>query len=843
MNEPTAVVDQLVEHWEEMREQGRTLLVEELCREQPELIETVRRKLSALATFGSLANDATGAYASPPSATGIPEKINGYEILDVLGRGGMGVVYKARQPGLGRIVALKILLAGGHASERERKRFNSEAEILAKLRHPGIVQIFEIGETAEGTYLVLEFVEGGSLAKQLDGKPWLANKAANLIEQLAAAVEIAHQAGVVHRDLKPGNVLISEIGIQQSNANDTAIISPSMHLRVQASQAKITDFGIAKRLDGDAELTASGDIVGTPAYMSPEQAAGRIQDTGPASDVYALGAMLYELLTGRPPFNAPSRLDTIMQVVRDEPLRPSLLNPKTPRDLETICLKCLEKEPRKRYVSGAELAEDLRRFQANEPIVARPARWSETAIKWARRNPSRAALFGTLIVGLLTAIAGGTWHTLKVRAERDRAEHNADLALQAVDEMLTEVAEEHLALEPRMEEKRRILLEKALAFYEKLQAENEGNPKLRRQSALGQKRLADILRLLGRSADAERAYRRAIDRLSPLADANANDLDVQRAMADSHNFLGEVLRLQGNVAEARSEYESARQVQEALRNRSGNLGLDVRMDLARTRYNLGLLFKESGDLDQAHRELDASILELRSLTEEDPGRHVFKQHLARGLFNLGTVLRQQNDLMEAIVSTVAAIGILDDLRKQNPRQPDYQHELAVARNNLGNYFARENRKKDAEVEQRGAVELFRILARDFPRIPVYRRELANSLNSLGATLASEKNLDGAKPVWEESARLLEEIIQESGGDPTSHGVLGTTLGNLGKLHLMMKEYSTSCDCLRRGTTHLQAALCLNPEHSDYSRACRNQMKDLSEALIRLTWSQLAAVKF
>ncbi len=346
---------------------------------------------------------------SSRAPTARPASVAGYEILAELGRGGMGVVYKARQIKLNRLVALKMVLAGAHAGEQAIQRFRTEAEAVAHLQHPNIVQIYEIGEHDGLPFFSLEYLDGGCLIDQLDGKPLPERGAAGLIEQLARAMHYAHAHGVVHRDLKPGNVLL---------AGDGAL--------------KITDFGLAKRIDADGEggQTRTGAIMGTPNYMAPEQAAGRIHQIGPATDVYALGAMLYEMLTGRPPFRGITAMDTVQQVLALEPVPPSRLRQKLPRDLETVCLKCLQKEPDKRYASALELAEDLRCFRAGEPIRARPVGSWERAVKWAHRRPAVAALalvsalfFVCLLLGSL-AFNGA--HT-RADAERRRADAERQL--------------------------------------------------------------------------------------------------------------------------------------------------------------------------------------------------------------------------------------------------------------------------------------------------------------------------------------------------------------------------------------------------------------------------------
>jgi len=363
---------------------------EEVCRECPDLLSAVRAQLDDLrrldgefaAIFPPKRDSDCSSVASVRGATKSVPEITGYDSFELIGSGGMGVVYKARQVKLNRTVAVKMLLAGGYAGPRELERFKREAEAVAALRHASIVQVYDGGEYDGFPFFTMEFVEGGSLAQALAGMPQPAGKAAEMLETLARAVHTAHQSGIVHRDLKPANILLTSDGTQ-----------------------KITDFGLARRLLGDEKtvLTLEGTPVGTPSYMSPEQARGA-SDLGPAVDTYALGAILYELLTGRPPFRSESNVEILRQVISDQPVPPTRLNPNVPRDLETVCLKCLEKDPRRRYASALELAEDLRRFRCGEPIAARRASSVEKAWMWARRRPTAAALYAALVLAALLTV-------------------------------------------------------------------------------------------------------------------------------------------------------------------------------------------------------------------------------------------------------------------------------------------------------------------------------------------------------------------------------------------------------------------------------------------------------
>jgi serine/threonine protein kinase/WD40 repeat protein len=345
----------------------------------------------------------------------------GYEVLDEVGFGGMGVLYRARQIQTNRIVALKVLSAGAYAGPVQRARFRSEAELIARLQHPNIVQIFEASERQGCPFLVLEYVGGGSLRDRLNGTPHSPRAAAEFLEILARALSAAHAAGVVHRDLTPANILFT--------VSEHAAPKPT---RLDAGLPKVSDFGLAKSLSGEgspdtAARTLPGDVFGTPSYMSPEQAAGRNSDVGPASDIYALGAILYELLTGRPPFRGVTTVETLQLVITAEPVSPARLQPGIPRDLETICLKCLQKLPAERYASAADLAADLRRFLADEPIQARPVGVVTRFVRLCRKKPLLVGLVSTVAL-LLVVISAGSL-SVAVRLDQAAQERTAEAKL------------------------------------------------------------------------------------------------------------------------------------------------------------------------------------------------------------------------------------------------------------------------------------------------------------------------------------------------------------------------------------------------------------------------------
>jgi WD40 repeat protein len=360
--------------------------------------------------------DLAGADRAPDPVGG--RRFGTYELLEEVGRGGMGIVYQARQGNLNRTVALKMILMGPHALPAERERFRREAEAAAQLDHPHIVPIYEVGECEGRPYFTMKLLDGGTLAQALSSQPsaFSPKDAARLVATVARAVHHAHRHGILHRDLKPANILLAADGVAGGATPQAAWVP------------HVTDFGLARRVEGDSSLTQSGVIVGTPSYMAPEQAHGQGRRLSTAADVYALGVILYELLVGRPPFKAATPLDTLVQVMHEPPVPPRRLRPGLPRDLETVCLKCLQKEPGKRYATAEALAEDLRRFLAGEPVQARAVGPAGRLWHWCRRNRLAAALIGLVALVLLAGTAVSSYFAVRADRKATEAETNAQSA-------------------------------------------------------------------------------------------------------------------------------------------------------------------------------------------------------------------------------------------------------------------------------------------------------------------------------------------------------------------------------------------------------------------------------
>jgi eukaryotic-like serine/threonine-protein kinase len=491
----------------------------------PRLV-TVPDATPMLAT-GSIHFSRSSSEAAPAIGPADIEEVPGYELLGILGRGGMGIVFRARQLSLKRQVALKMILTGRHARPEDHARFQREAEAVARLQHPHIVQIYEIGQQSGLPYFSLEFVNAGSLAQFLGGVPQAEVPAAQCLLLLARAIHYAHKRGVVHRDLKPANILLQldESQLLKNGQDPDTTVLRSLPNYVP----KITDFGLAL-YGGEERPSRVGAIVGTPSYMAPEQARG-VGDVGPPADVYALGAILYEMLTGRPPFKAPSPEETALQVLTQEPVPPSHLQPRIPRDLETICLACLQKNPGNRYASAETLAEDLRRFLAHEPILAQPARMPDRMQKWARRHPVST---GTLIVlTVLWLLVAWDWYRLTV-ASRDDVERAQQVAQQArtalvqaeatIEQMAT-AAQQGTA--PTDEALRRTVLTSARQFYQQRLASADPHSAHPLATAQAYLRLAELCRQLDDPVTEKRAYAEAERILRRLCEAEPSRRDYR----------------------------------------------------------------------------------------------------------------------------------------------------------------------------------------------------------------------------------------------------------------------------------------------------------------------------
>ncbi len=485
--------------------------------------------------------------AAPRAAGRAGEKIGRYEVQAILGKGGMGIAYRAWDPDLKRVVAVKTLRAAA-ADEAEIARFRTESEAIARVRHPNIVQIFDVGDSDGQPFFAMEYCAGGSLADRLKAAPLPPREAARVVEQIARGVDAAHRLHIVHRDLKPANILLvgdAESGIRNSESKTkdqkgerTSPDGMNSELRSSHSELfpKVTDFGLAKALDAEDGQTRSNAVMGTPSYMSPEQAFGDTAKVTAAADIYSLGAVLYECLTGRPPFRGATVAETLDQVRHREPLAVRQLQPKTPVDLETIAHKCLLKDPAKRYATAEAMADDLARALDGRPILARPVGPAERSWRWCRRNPVVAGLIAAVVTVFLAGGTGTTVMWLRASVQRDKAQHNFEDAeanlretFAAVNDSFVKISEDQLLAEPRMLGLRVKLLSASKPYFEGFVAKRRDDPQWRRELALALFRLAFVGQLVDPPQAAAVKWREAAaayDRL--LQDGEPADEDRYR---------------------------------------------------------------------------------------------------------------------------------------------------------------------------------------------------------------------------------------------------------------------------------------------------------------------------
>ena len=676
-----------------------------------------------------------GFVSVPPAPVSGAPAVPGYEVLELVGRGGMGKVYRARHRDLNRTVAIKLLVH--EPDDKLLARFREETRAVAKLQHPNIAQLFESG-TADGRpFFSQEFVEGGTLAQKFAGKPQDPQYAAGVVATIARAIQHSHDHGILHRDLKPGNVLLAADGTP-----------------------KVTDFGLAKELtaanaDGTTAthdgLTRTGEILGTPSYMPPEQASGVTSSLGPTADVYSLGAILYEALTGRPPFQSPEPLQTLLMVLSMDPVAPRTLLPKLPKDLETVCLKCLEKSPKKRYPTAAALADDLDRFRRGEPIVARPVGFFERTGKWARRRKAAAALVGVSALLLLAVVGFGVLETvnaLRLRQANDALEAknrelerlNADLeksrgetetmlgyALSTMDEYHFALSE-RLATLPQGEKMRVEVLTQARATLDGLYTQNPKRQVVWEHIMSGYEQLGNALSQIGDTAGAEAAFRRSAEVAGKLAAAHP---DQPRHLANRGVVLLKLslsLDTQGKGAEAAARRDEGVTIATALDAAHPNDPATVNLNLLAAPYQhaeavatgkpelMAVLYRRWVDLYRR----------LARLRPDDPHPRMKAVENELVLVGLLATLKKFDEAEALLAASKGAVDALPDDRTSAVR-----YLRAAYHEGVGTLAEYRDRPAAADDAYRLALAEYEALATDFPNSPNYRRNLVNIWSRIG----------------------------------------------------------------------------------------------------------------
>jgi serine/threonine-protein kinase len=820
-----------------------------------------------------------------PAEPSLPSSAGRFTSLRPHARGGLGEVFVALDTELGRHVALKQIQSHHADHAASRARFLLEAEITGGLEHPGVVPVYGMGCHSDGRpYYAMRFIQGKSLqtaiaafhAPQPHGAQPLGFQSVpfrKLLGQFIAvcqAMAYAQSRGVIHRDLKPANVMLGDFG-------ETLVIDWGMAKVIGRPEVASTGAHQPLVTPSGSRSTATemGSLMGTPAYMSPEQASGVPDQVGLPSDIYSLGATLYHLLTGQAALGGGNVDDLLDRLKKGDFPPPRQVKPDVPRALEAICLKAMALKPEDRYDSARALASEVEHYLADEPvsvyhepITARLARWA----RWHR------TLVTGLAVLLIAAVVALTLTTLLVSREQARTEQqrrladaNFQTALHAVDDMLTEVAEEQLAPEPRMEKKRRTLLAKARSYYQEFLEQRGSDPGLRKEAAKAHKRLGDISRLLGQYEQARSAYDQAITLLKQLVADHPDIPEYRSILAECYCNLGEVWRLTSHPSEASDAYELALQWQRPLVAEAPDIPA-YQKELARTQYNRGILFSATLQPTKARTALAESVELLSRLADKYPQNATYRQHLARAYLNLGPVLQFMGQLDRAEPPYREAIRLQTELVKKDPLAPDYRYELGATYNNLGfllldmrpNRVAAmilpapsyENlgplllnafRYAEAEAAFHQALAHFEVLSRDFPSVPVYRKEVANTENNLAIVLAHDRNWTDAEKAWSRARELFAKLAAEYHEVPDYRGLQGLALGNLGWLALRQKDLpevaanparrksllTTARQRLERAMELERDALKANRDHPDFLRALSDQSGYLAETLLSL----------
>jgi eukaryotic-like serine/threonine-protein kinase len=665
--------------------------------------------------------------AQPDDVVGPP---SGYERMEVIGEGGMGVVYRARQRGLGRVVALKQVRPEALGGRDAMARFRREAEAAARLRHPNIVPIYDVGRLDGVPYLAMEYVEGGTLAARLAGGPLDPRAAARLVELLARAVQHAHEAGVIHRDLKPANVLLA----------------PDLDC------PKVADFGLA-RSDGNDLQTRTGTILGTPGYMAPEQAEGDSSRVGPPCDIHALGAIFYETLTGRPPFSNPSVLATLELVRTAQPSSPRRVRPGVPRDLETVALKCLEKSPSKRYDSARALAEDLRRWLDGEPIRARRIGLVERLGKWARRRPWAAACVGLGVLAAMALVVGTMAHNALLRAEvartekqakeardqRARADSQYRSARDAIRKMTARLGGPATAGGTDSFALKRGLVEDALAFYDGAVTDDgrtEFEARLDKARALEE---IATLQIMASRGDPERTLLRDLALLDDLEIERPHDPVLAEVQVSCRIKLGVMLGGAGRLDEAIARIQGAVERSE---RRTGTT-----VTLAWALSNLGNMFLAAHRIPEAEAQYHRAVGIWLARIREHPDDFASKVHAGESLCNLGVLHMQAGQSPLAEDEYALAADLLAPVTRDHPELDQAVTSLGAVYLNWGTLTASGGRRDLAIGRYETGLRTLRGVLRATPDHPWAREGSRKLATAMGVTL-------GQVGRYPESARAL-----------------------------------------------------------------------------------------
>jgi len=860
-------------------EQGRQPDLERHVADHPELAGALQSCLGSLRFLQQAAADfGPSAPQEPPALS--ERRLGDYELEGEVGRGGMGVVYRARQSSLDRPVALKILPLAGLLDQRQIARFQKEARAAAQLHHPHIVPIYAVGCERGIHYYAMQFIEGQPLDRVIAelrhqrrlpggrsgsrpsdfpttltasdaaapatetpaglsavestgsalGVSALAGstaagralstvghaggraffrRVAELGVQVAEALEHAHQYGIVHRDVKPSNLLLDERG-----------------------EVWVTDFGLA-RFQADAELTATGSVLGTLRYMSPEQASGQTALVDPRTDVYALGITLYELLTLEVPFGDADRARLLRRIADEEPRSPRRIDPAIPRDLETIVLKAIAKVREQRYTTARELADDLQRFLAGQPTHARPPALAERAGKWLRRHPAVVGSSVAMLTICVLALGASTLLLMRERAKTTAALERAELhyrqARRAVDRFATQQAQQLAAL-PGAERLRQELLDDTLQYYQEFIAAAAHDPALHVDLALTHFRIGQIAQQLGDAVKAEEAYQQSAQRLQELVDRQPDRVDLGRDLALCHNNLGLLWARQGRSAAAEGAYNRAIDLQTAaLRQAPAEEQAALEADLALSHGNRALLLAQGGRVAEADQAYHRAIEVQRQLAARQPDEPRHPAALAASYSNL-SLLYARRDPVKAEVFCRDGLKLQQQLVAAHPAALGLAADLALSYNNLGALVCQNDRADQAHDCYREAIGLQERLVRTAPAVVQYRRDLAITYNNQGRVYTQQGRLTEAQKAFGEARRRAEDLVHDYPAELNYRSDLGGILNNLARVLEQLNQADEAIALYARAIEHQQRAYKQAPDVARYREFLSQQYGNYARVL-------------
>jgi serine/threonine-protein kinase len=689
---------------------------------------------------------------------GRPPRFDDYELIEELGRGGMGVVYKAREQGTNRIVCIKMMLGGEYASKEALRRFQIETEAAAHLDHPHIVPIYRAGVVEGFPYFAMKFVDGKSMAS-IDRSHFLGHprEAVQLMVKVCRAIEFAHSRGILHRDLKPGNIMLDKQG-----------------------EPHITDFGLAKKMDEDSGQTHTGLIMGTPDYMSPEQAIGAHAQVSVTSDVYSLGSILFDLITGQPPFRSATVVETLSRVTQEPARNPTTINQRVSKDLQTICLKCLEKAPQKRYRSAASLADELDRYLRGEPIQGRPVGSGEKLWRWGRRNPVLATMSGVLIVMLITAAVGSTLAAYQINKRRNEAvaargeaetaqtiaEEQRTLALETLHKLVTEV-EEKLRDRADLADVQSKILGIALDGLKKVSRTTENTGRADRTTGVAHQRMADILEHLGRTSESKEEHRYAIEIFESLYEADPRNDWAKWNAAISYDKLADGLVIIDTAAAAELYRRSlALRQQLADVSHADDLTSNQRKRaLLISASKLGGLELQQGRPEAARQYFVKTLEQSEAMLQSDPTNNKFKSAVAGCCSLLGEVAFRAGDTKAAIDYRRRALTIRQELLAEDPTNVSTSMQVAGTMETIGDVRLMTGSNSEAHQRYQAATDLLQQLYAQDQDNAKLKGRLSTTLYKLAVSELRLDHDDDAKQAFEDCLALREELYEADPDDP------------------------------------------------------------------------------